>query len=317
MRQPGTPSDRPSVITVRDLHHRFGDHRALDGISFELPRGAVVGLLGRNGAGKTTLLRLLMGLVRRQQGEMSVLGHDPQDEPMAIKRRVGHVPETPGFYPWMRVDDLIGFVAHHRPEWDGAWAEELRRRFGIEPSRKVSTLSKGELALLALLLALGFRPPLLLLDEPAQGLDPIARERFFQGVLAGYGDDDGTVVLSTHLIGDVDALVDHVVMLDHGHVRYQGSTEALRDRVRAYRLSASQTAESTAEVFDPRRLSHLASCAVLRSESAGRQSRVVIEAAAEDFEEIEALLTRGGTLRAEREALDLEQTFVALAGPAP
>lgn len=312
------PGDPRSVISIRGLAHRFGPRTLFEGLDLEVPGGAVFGLLGRNGSGKTTTLQMLMGLLRRQEGEIEVLGHDPAREPLEVRAKVGYVPERPKFYPWMRVGELIGFVARHRPTWDDAWATELVRRFGLDAGRRIGGLSKGENAMLALLIAVAFRPPLLVLDEPAQGLDPVARRRFFEGVLAGYGEEGGTVVISSHLIRDISTLVDHVAILGRGGLLCSASVESLRRRIRAFRVApAGDSVEDSIRDIEGLRL--------LGCEQFGRQRRVVIELARPVAEGVEPgeLLTRrlGGSaavqveaVQVEEESLDLEEIFLAFGG---
>lgn len=330
MTSPGKEESSP-VVELRGLGHRFGRHRLFEGLDLDVPRGAVFGLLGRNGTGKTTTLQLLMGLLRRQEGLVKVLGHDPAREPLAVRAQVGYVPERPRFYPWMRVGELIGFVARHRPTWDFVWAEELGELFGLDPERRIGELSKGENALLALLVAVAFRPPLLLLDEPAQGLDPVARRRFFEGVLAGYGEEGGTVLISSHLIRDISTLVDHVAILGRGGLVRSSSVETLRRDVRAFRMVATGAAGNDTAGNDPAgndpagndpldALGRIAGLRLLGVERFGRRQRVVVDLSGQDSSgeataEWQTWRSAWGeTARIEEESLDLEEIFFALVG---
>ena len=319
MTSPGKEESSP-VVELRGLGHRFGRHRLFEGLDLDVPRGAVLGLLGRNGTGKTTTLQLLMGLLRRQEGLVEVLGHDPAREPLAVRAQVGYVPERPCFYPWMRVGELIGFVARHRPTWDFVWAEELGKLFGLDPERRIGNLSKGENALLALLVAVAFRPPLLLLDEPAQGLDPVARRRFFEGVLAGYGEEGGTVLISSHLIRDISTLVDHVAILGGGGLVRSSSVETLRRHIRTFRMVADGAAGNDPASNPLDALGKIAGLRLLGVEHFGRRQRVVVDLSGQDSSgettaEWQTWRSAWGeTARIEEESLDLEEIFFALVG---
>ncbi|MYF62611.1 MAG: ABC transporter ATP-binding protein, partial [Gammaproteobacteria bacterium] len=167
----------PFAVTTRGLAKRFGSTRALDGLDLQVPEGAVYVLVGPNGAGKSTLIRTLVGLVRYQAGTVSVLGRDPADRGAEVRAGIGYVPEDYRVgYAWMTVGRLLEHQAVYHPSWDAVYARELRTRYGIDPGRKCHTLSKGQSRRVQLVLALAHRPPLLLLDEPTDGLDHVVRD---------------------------------------------------------------------------------------------------------------------------------------------
>jgi ABC-2 type transport system ATP-binding protein len=149
-----------SALAVRTegLGYRFGRRWAVRHLDLEVPAGAVYGLLGQNGAGKSTVLRLLLGLLRRHEGRVEVLGIDPQADPVAVKEQAGYVAESLELYEWMTIDELLGFVGHYRSGWDRELTGRLRERFELAPDRRVGELSKGKKAMARLLLALAFRP---------------------------------------------------------------------------------------------------------------------------------------------------------------
>jgi ABC-2 type transport system ATP-binding protein len=155
------------VIEVSELTRRFGARMALASVSLSMSRGAVYGLVGANGAGKTTLIKHILGLLRAESGSVRVFGHDPVAEPVAVLSRIGYLSEENDLPGWMRVDELIRYSRAFYPGWDDGYAEELRRAFALEPGAKIKDLSKGQRARAGLLIALAYRPELLVLDEPS------------------------------------------------------------------------------------------------------------------------------------------------------
>src|SRR5438874_12432494 len=156
---------KPSVITVSDVTRHFGAKTALASVSLSLARGAVYGLVGANGAGKTTLIRHILGALRAESGSVRVFGCDPVEDPVGVLSRIGYLSEENDLPGWMRVEELIRYSKAFYPAWDDAYAEELRKTFGLDPAAKIKSLSKGQKARAGLVIALAYRPELLLLDE--------------------------------------------------------------------------------------------------------------------------------------------------------
>jgi ABC-2 type transport system ATP-binding protein len=217
-----------AVIQVERLSRRFGRTLALNDLTLAVPRGAVFGLVGANGAGKTTLIRHLLGLLRAQSGTVRVLGSDPVADPVSVLARVGYLSEENDLPPWMRVWELLRYVRAFYPSWDDAYAEELRKSFGLDPAARVRDLSRGQKARAGLLVALAYRPELLILDEPSTGLDPLARRDILGAVLRTIADEGRTVVFSSHLLDEVERVSDHVALIDRGRVLAQGPLEEVR-----------------------------------------------------------------------------------------
>ena len=168
-----------SVLEFTDIHRSYGNgEEVLSGVSFAVEEGQVVGLLGKNGAGKTTLIHIAMGMLRAQAGSVRVLGLDPEKDAVAMKSRVGFVSEDQILPPAMRVKQVIGLHRDLYPSWDAELEAQLRQRFTFSDRARVKTLSKGQARQLALLCAVAHRPELLILDEPAGGLDPAARREY-------------------------------------------------------------------------------------------------------------------------------------------
>jgi ABC-2 type transport system ATP-binding protein len=217
-----------SVIDVSDLTRRFGGRTALASVSLSLPRGAVYGLVGANGAGKTTLIKHMLGLLRAQSGSVRVFGLDPVAEPAAVLSRIGYLSEENDLPAWMRVDELIRYSRAFYARWDDGYAEELRQGFALDPAAKIRTLSKGQKARAGLLIALAYRPELLVLDEPSSGLDPIVRRDILGAVLRTIANEGRTVLFSSHLLDEVERVADHVTMISDGNIVLSGPLDALK-----------------------------------------------------------------------------------------
>ncbi len=225
------PLDSDSVVCVDHLTRRFGKTIALDDLSLRVPRGTVFGIVGANGAGKTTLLRHLLGLLRPQTGTVRIFGRDPIADPVGVLGRIGYLGEENDLPPWMRVRELLHFVRAFYPSWDDAFAEELRRSFALDPAAIVGELSRGQKARAGLLVALAYRPELLILDEPSTGLDPLARRDILAAVLKTVAQEGGTVLFSSHLLDEVERVSDHVALLNHGRVMVQGPLDEVLRRI--------------------------------------------------------------------------------------
>ena len=236
-------SDQP-VIEMRDVRKSFGDNPVLQGLDLTVPPGQTFAFLGRNGAGKTTTIRMLLGLLKPDAGEVRVLGMDPQIQPLEIRRRVGYVAEDQTMFGWMRVGQLLSFIAPFYPTWDPAWAKQLSDRFELPLKTRVKHLSKGQGVRVALLLALAHRPELVILDDPTLGLDPIMRKEFLRDLVTYLQGERVSVFFSSHLLYEIEPVADSVVILDHGRVVRQAVTEDLRAQVK--RLVAPAEA---AEIF--------------------------------------------------------------------
>jgi ABC-2 type transport system ATP-binding protein len=217
------------VINVSELTRRFGATTALASVSLSMPRGAVYGLVGANGAGKTTLIKHILGLLRAESGSVRVFGLDPVADPVAVLSRIGYLSEENDLPGWMRLDELIRYSRAFYPGWDDAYAEELRQTFALDPTAKVKSLSKGQKARAGLLIALAYRPELLVLDEPSSGLDPIVRRDILGAVMRTIADEGRTVLFSSHLLGEVEQVADHVTMISQGRIALSGLLSDIRE----------------------------------------------------------------------------------------
>lgn len=212
------PRNNGHVIDIRSLSRRFGTHDALSAVSLAIPRGVVFGLVGTNGAGKTTLIRHVMGLLRAQRGSVTVFGLDPVSNPTSVLARIGYLSELNELPEWMRVEELIRFTRTFYPTWDDAYARSLQQMFELDMDSQVRELSKGQRARVGLLLALAFRPQLLVLDEPSSGLDPLVRRDILLAVIETVVQEGRTVLFSSHLLDEVERVADRVAIIEGGRI---------------------------------------------------------------------------------------------------
>ena len=211
-----TEADNGAAIELVGLTKRFGRTPAVDNLSLRIARGSTFGLIGPNGAGKSTTIKMLMGMLSPTAGEARVLGIDVFADPVAVKQRVGYVPETHHIYRWMRVGEVIGFCRSLYETWNDDTCREMLKLFALDSRKKVKHLSKGMLVKLSLLLAVSHDAEVLVLDEPMSGLDPLVREEFLDGVLRTICEREQTVLFSSHMLEDVGRLADTVGILHNG-----------------------------------------------------------------------------------------------------
>lgn len=227
-----------SVVQVQHLRKAFRSHVVLEDVSFEVSRGQTFALLGRNGAGKTTTLRLLLGLLSADEGRVQVLGCDPNKDALALRRRIGYLAEDQAMYPWMTPRELCRFLEPFYPTWDRRLAEDFLDRFELPRHTRIGRLSKGQSVKLGLAAALAHRPQLAVLDDPALGLDPIARKEFNRDLIEHLQTAGCTVIYSSHLLEEVESVADVIAILDRGRIVRQASSDALREGVKQIVLPA-------------------------------------------------------------------------------
>ena len=218
------------ALSVEHLTKRYGKTIAVNDISFAVSPGSICGLVGPNGAGKTTTIRMLLDLIRPDAGTVRVLGLDPARDRLQILSRVGYVPERHQIYQWMRVQQVLDFVAGVYPGWSWQECELLNDILDLPLDRKVKELSRGELAKLALIVALSHRPKVLILDEPTSGLDPLIRRDFLSAIVGLLRDTDRSVLFSTHILSDVERVADRVIVMNEGSIVAHDSLDGLRER---------------------------------------------------------------------------------------
>jgi ABC-2 type transport system ATP-binding protein len=215
-----------AVLRAEGLGKRYGRRWALSDCTVDIPAGQVVGLVGPNGAGKTTLLHLAVGLLQPTAGTIEVLGDRPAASPAQLAR-VGFVAQDTPTYSGLSVADHLRLGAHLNPGWDARTASDRIERLGLDPRQRAGKLSGGQRAQLALTLALAKKPELLILDEPVASLDPLARREFLQSLLEAVVDQGLSVVLSSHLVADLERACDYLIVLIGSRVQIAGEVEHL------------------------------------------------------------------------------------------
>jgi ABC-2 type transport system ATP-binding protein len=209
------------------LGRRYGSNWALSDCNLEIPAGSVTALVGPNGAGKSTLLQLAVGLIEPTTGTISVLGHGPRAEPLAVLPQVGFVAQDHPLPRRFTIADTLALGRKLNPSWNDAVAETRIDELGLSRSQRIGTLSGGQQAQVALTLALAKQPQLLLLDEPVASLDPLARREFLSGVLQAVTETGISVILSSHIVADLERVCDWLIILAGGRAQLVGPIEEL------------------------------------------------------------------------------------------
>lgn len=215
-----------AALETDGLGKRYRRNWALEDCSLCIPRGHVVGLVGPNGAGKSTLLNLAAGLLSPSAGTIKVLGGQPASDAAQLSR-VGYVPQDAALYPWLSVEGHLRLGAHCNPGWDATTARSRLGELGLRLRQRAGKLSGGQRAQLSLTIALAKRPELLLLDEPVASLDPLARREFLGLMMSTVVGHDVSIVLSSHLVSDIERVCDFLIVLVASRVRVAGEIEEL------------------------------------------------------------------------------------------
>jgi len=222
-----------AALETHGLGKRYGSRWALRDCSLAVPEGSVAALVGPNGAGKTTLLHLAVGLAPPSAGDARILGWSAREQPELVLPRIGFVAQEHPLYRGFTIAEMLKLGRKLNPSWDAALAHERIERLGLSLKQKAGTLSGGQQAQVALTLALAKRPELLVLDEPMAALDPIARREFLGALMEAVAEGGLTVILSSHIIADLERVCDHLVVLAGGAVQLAGPLE---DVVSEHRL---------------------------------------------------------------------------------
>jgi ABC-2 type transport system ATP-binding protein len=230
------------AIETRNLGYRAGRGPKafqITDLNLHVPAGAVYGFLGPNGSGKTTTIRLLLALVKAHTGSISVLGESMPEHYETVLAKTGYVPERPHVYPSLTVQEAIELHRAFYPTWDQQWASDLLGEFQLDPDRKQGALSKGESGKLQMLLALAQRPQLLVLDEPTDGLDPVVRRDILGALLAVVNDTKATVLISSHLVHELERICDWVGVMDQGRLLDEMPMERFKNGIKRLRVSSA------------------------------------------------------------------------------
>ena len=230
------------VIEIRNVFKRYREKEVLSDLTFTVTRGQTFAFLGRNGAGKTTTIQMLLGLNMPDAGSIRVLGTDPAVDPMKVRGTVGYLAEDQKMFGWMTVDQLIRFIAPFYATWDHTLAASYIKQFELPLKTKVRHLSKGQNVRLGLLLALTHRPEVVILDDPALGLDPIMRRDFNRDLVTHLQAEGRTVLYSSHLLYEVEPVADMLAILHEGRIVRQGTPEELRTQIQRLMMTTENVA---------------------------------------------------------------------------
>ncbi|WP_240619571.1 ABC transporter ATP-binding protein [Blastococcus sp. TF02-8] len=287
-----------AAVTVDDVTMRFREHTALDGVSTTFARDSITGLLGRNGAGKTTLMQLVTGHRVPTTGSVHVFGASPYEND-SVLQDVCFVREGQRYPDHFRVQDALSAAAMLFPNWDADLARSLLRDFDLPAKRTIKKLSRGMTSAVGIIIGLASRAPLTLFDEPYLGLDAVARQLFYDRLIADYAEQPRTVVLSTHLIEEIAPLLERVLLIDRGRVLLDDDAESLRHSA----VTVSGPAEHV-QAFARRH-------DLLHAESLGGHTRAVVRVT--DGDARQAAADTGLTV----EPTNLQQLIVAMSLQTP
>lgn len=225
-------TNQHNLLEVRGLKRHYGNVAAVDGVDLHVRSGEIYGFLGINGAGKTTTIRILMGIIAAEAGSIQLFGESTRRTTVKQKQHIGYVSQEQNFYPWMTCKSLGRFVGSFYPTWDFVEFRRLLELFEIPERRRVSQLSGGMKAKLALAMAIAPKPDLLILDEPTAGLDPVARRDFMEIIVAQARQHQRTTFFSSHLIDEVERCADRIGIIHAGRMKFEGALDDLREQVR-------------------------------------------------------------------------------------
>ena len=237
-----------SLVSARNVSKSFGTLRAVDDVSFDIEKGRIMGLIGPNGAGKTTLLKAVLGLTDCE-GSLSVLGLDPFRQRRELMQNICFIADVAVLPRWIKVSQLLDFLASVHPNFSRKRAEELLRETDIKATSKVRELSKGMVTQLHLSIITAIDAKLLVLDEPTIGLDIIFRKEFNSNLLNDYFDEERTIIITTHQVEEIENLLTDVMFINHGRIVLDSSMDSIPDTF--VELLASSENAAKAERFQP------------------------------------------------------------------
>lgn len=226
------------MIRVNNLWKTFGRYDALRGLSFQVPEGSALALIGANGAGKTTTIKILMNILKPSHGKAIVLGADSRAISPKELAQIGYVSENQEMPGKLTVAEYLDYLRPFYPDWDKGLEASIRRQLLLPADRKISDLSHGMRMKMALACALPYRPRLLILDEPFSGLDPLVRDEFMEELLHQAGEM--TILISSHELGEIEGVATHVTFLDEGRLLFEEGMSELTDRFREVRVTLEQ-----------------------------------------------------------------------------
>jgi ABC-2 type transport system ATP-binding protein len=242
-----------TAVELKNVTRTFGSGKshtlAVDNLTLSVPRGSVYGLLGANGAGKTTSIRMMVSHLKPDSGEVRVLGEDPAEYTTDTRRRIAYISENMVVPRWMSMDDAVAFCRPLYPNWNEPLYRDLLKTFDLKPDRRYEESSKGQRRAMCIIVALCQDPEILIMDEPASGLDTLARRHFLTELLKITCDENKTVLFSSHILGDIERTVDRVAIMMRGRLVLEGELDTLKEKVRRITFRAESKFDEPANPF--------------------------------------------------------------------
>jgi len=227
-----------NILSFNNVKKRLGVKNVIKNVTLELKEGHVLGLLGQNGAGKTTLLKLAVGMLKADSGQIDIMGQPSWDMPNHVKERIGYVAQKATHFHWMKVQELLDYTGAFYQNWDSTKVKNLLNTWKLDPNANVAALSEGQQLRLSIIQSMGHSPDLLILDEPVASLDPIVRRYFIKQVIDMNIDKGTSVILSTHIMSDIERVAADVAILKEGELSYCGGLDHLKEKVVKLQLHA-------------------------------------------------------------------------------
>lgn len=285
------------ILNIKNLAKSFGRKKVLENFNMTLQKGKVHGLIGKNGEGKTTLARMIMGIIPSSEGEIFYKDQKIEFKHTLYKKEIGYIPEDSFFYSWMTIKDLLDFNSSFYPKWNSKKANELLEKFSLDKKQRIRTLSRGMKLKLGLIVALASEPELLILDDPTSGIDVPTRQDFLRGIIRELSEAGTTILFSTHLIHELERIVDHLSILQDGHLILDEDYQKIKNAAKRVRITFEDSVPEKIEIDG-----------VLKEQREGNVADLVIypwDKATE--KKIDAL----SPARWEKEPLTLEDVFVS------
>lgn len=232
------------IVQTKNLIKSYGKHNALDSLNMNVKEGVVYGLLGKNGAGKTTTLRMIMSLLKPTNGSIDVMGYEPTKMPIKQRQKIGYASDSMQLIPWLKVGEILNYNGSFYDTWDKEYVKQWADRLGLSLDKRVFQLSRGNRQKLGLIMAIGHRPKLVVLDEPAGGLDPIARKEFLESIIELIHELGTTIILSSHALSDLERISDYIGIIDQGKMQVEMSLEDLKSSTRQIKIVSKNKLEN-------------------------------------------------------------------------
>ncbi|MDR0310856.1 MAG: ABC transporter ATP-binding protein [Acidobacteriota bacterium] len=285
-----------TVLSLANIHKQFDGRSVLRALDLDVPPGTILGLMGRNGAGKSTLIKCLLGFIYPDSGYAAIFGENSRDLSADVRQRIGYVPQTMKGFRWMNVENFLEYTGSFYRKWNRNKVDLLLRELELRPEARISQMSEGELQKLSIIRALGHEPELLIFDEPAASLDPLARRQFLRRLIEISMDENRTMLFSSHIASDLERVANDISIIKEGRIAYRGDLGSLQERIRKIHI------QSDRKLPDPLPVRNVSRCVV-------EDTKAVVTVDGLDDGEIQKL---GETLsaRVSTESLNLEDIFL-------